>query len=100
MSEAQLQAEMARVEAEISSLVADCDLPLQDASAVRAYLEHKELGVALEALCDTLIATASDITESQLRRILDTAKAMGMVTREPKEWAERLETLLSRTRPG
>lgn len=100
MADAQLLAEMARMEAELSALVTDCDLPLQDANAIRAYLEHKELGVALEALCDTLVESESAVTETQLRRILDAAKAMGMLTREPKAWSERMETLLSRTQPG
>lgn len=91
-----LQAELARLSAEISALVADCDLPLQDATAIRAYLDHQELGVALEALCDTLIETDAAITEAQCRRILDAAKAMGMLKREPQEWARRMETLLTR----
>ena len=95
MSE-QLQAQMAQLGGEISALVADCDLPLQDASAIRAYLEHQEFGVALETLCDTLIETDASITESQCRRILDAAKAMGMLKREPKEWSRRMETLLTR----
>lgn len=92
----QLEAELARLETEISALIADCDLPIQDANAVRAYLEHKELGVALETLCDTLIETEAHITEAQCRRILEVAKAMGMLKREPKEWSERMETLLTR----
>jgi len=91
-----LQAELARLETEISALIADCDLPIQDANAVRAYLEHKELGVALETLCDTLIETEAQITEAQCRRVLDAAKAMGMLKREPKEWSERMEALLAR----
>lgn len=100
MSEAPLRAEMARMESEISALVSECDLPLQDANAVRAYLEHEELGVALEALCDTLIESEATLSESQLRRLLDAARTMGMLTREPRAWSERMETLLSRTRPG
>lgn len=91
-----LRAELARLEAELSALIADCDLPLQDAAAIREYLEHQELGVALETLCDTLIETETPITESQCRRILDAAKAMGMLKREPAEWSRRMETLLSR----
>ena len=92
----QLQAQMAQLGAEISALVAECDLPLQDANAIRAYLDHQELGVALETLCDTLIETDASITESQCRRILDAAKAMGMLKREPKEWSRRMEILLTR----
>jgi hypothetical protein len=95
MSE-QLQAELARLSDEISALVTDCDLPLQDATAIRAYLEHQELGVALETLCDTLIETDATISETQCRRILEAAKAMGMLKREPQEWARRMETLLTR----
>jgi hypothetical protein len=91
-----LQAEVARLEAEIAALITDCDLPLQDAGAVRTYLEHKELSVALEALCDLLIEAETPITETQCRRILEVAKAMGMLKREPKEWSARMETLLSR----
>jgi hypothetical protein len=92
----QLQVELTRLEAEISALVTDCDLPLQDANAVRAYLDHKEVGAALEALCDTLIETETPITEAQCRRILEAAKALGMVKREPREWSQRMETLLAR----
>lgn len=92
----QLQAELARLEQDLSTLIADCDLAIQDANAVRAYLEHKELGVALETLCDTLIETGAPVTEAQCRRILDAAKAMGMLKREPREWSVRLETLLAR----
>lgn len=91
-----LRAELARLGAGISALAAECDLPLQDAGAVRAYLEHGELGVALETLCDTLIETGASITERQCRRILDTARALGMLDREPKEWSGRMETLLTR----
>lgn len=91
-----LQAELARLAAEISALVTDCDLPLQDASAIRAYLDHRELGIALETLCDTLIESDATITEQQCRRILDAARAMGMLEREPKEWSRRMETLLTR----
>jgi hypothetical protein len=92
----ELAAQLKRMAAEISALAADCDLPLQDADAVREYLAHDELGVALELLCDTLIETEAPITESQCRRILDAAKALGMLQREPKAWKIRLETLLTR----
>lgn len=91
-------AERAKIGTEISSLAADCDLALQDAGTVREYLAHDELGVALEYLCDTLIETDAPVTESQLRRILDSAKALGMLTREPAEWKQRLETLIGRVR--
>jgi hypothetical protein len=93
-----LQAELTRMEAELSSLIADCDLPLQDANAVRAYLDHKELGVALETLCDTLIETEATITEAQCRRILEAARAIGMLKREPQAWSQRMETLLGQVR--
>jgi hypothetical protein len=92
----ELRAELARMEGEISSLASDCDLALQDANAVRSYLAHNELGVALEYLCDTLIETEAEITEGQCRRILDAAKALGMLAREPTEWSQRMETLLGR----
>jgi hypothetical protein len=95
----ELRAELARMEAEISALVADCDLPIQDANSVRAYLDHHELGVALELLCDTLIETGAQITEGQCRRILDAAKVLGMIKRAPQEWSERMETLLARVAP-
>jgi hypothetical protein len=95
----QLRAEQARLEAEISALVTECDLALQDANAIRAYLEHDELGVALEQLCDTLIETDAQLTEGQCRRILEAAKAMGMLKREPKEWSLRMETLVRRVVP-
>ena len=95
----QLQAELARMAAGISALCAECDLPLQDAAIVREYLDHSEPGVALEHLCDTLIETDAPVTESQCRRILDAAKALGMIAREPQEWKERMETLVSRVQP-
>lgn len=95
MSEKQ-RAELARLAADISALIADCDLPLQDGGAIRAYLDRDQLGVALETLCDTLIDTEAPITESQCRRILDAARAMGMLRREPREWSRRMETLLTR----
>lgn len=97
MSE-QLRAERARLEAEISALAAECDLPLQDAGVVRAYLAHDDLGVALEHLCDILIETQADITEGHCRRILDAAKALGMIKRDPREWSQRMESLLARVR--
>lgn len=87
---------VARMEAEISALASDCDLALQDAAAVRAYLSRQELGVALEFLCDILIETDVRISEAQCRRILDAAKALGMVQRDPADWKQRLETLLTR----
>jgi hypothetical protein len=92
----QLQAELVRLETEIDALINDCDLPLQDGNAVRGYLEHKELGMALETLCDTLIEAETQITEAQCRRILEAAKALGMLKREPKEWSQRMETLVAR----
>lgn len=92
----QLQAELARLAADISALVAECDLPLQDATIVRDYLDHDEPGIALEHVCDTLIETDAPVTEQQCRRILDAAKALGMVAREPKEWKQRMETLVAR----
>lgn len=91
-----LQAERARLETELSALITDCDLPIQDANAVRAYLDHSELGVALETLCDTLIETEAPVTESQCRRVLEAAKALGMLKREPGAWSQRMETLLAR----
>lgn len=93
-----LRQQLARIEAEISALAAECDLALQDAGTVRAYLAHDEVGVALEHLCDILIETDAAITEAQCRRILDAAKALGMLTRDPKAWSERMETLLTRIR--
>jgi len=93
-----LRAEQARLEAAIAALVTECDLAVQDANAVRELLEHGELGVALEELCNLLIETQADITEDQCRRILDAAKAMGMIQREPQEWKERLERLLLQVR--
>lgn len=92
----QLQIELARLETEIATLITETDLPIQDANTVRGYLEHKEVGAALETLCDTLIETEAQITESQCRRILEAAKALGMLKREPKEWAQRMETLVAR----
>jgi hypothetical protein len=92
----ELQKELARLEGDISGLAVECDLALQDAAVIRSYLEHKEIGVALEHLCDTLIETDAAITEAQCRRILDAAKALGMVQREPREWSQRMETLLTR----
>jgi hypothetical protein len=92
----QLQIELARLETEIAALITEADLPLQDAAPIREYLEHKEVGAALEVLCDTLIETEAQITESQCRRILDAAKALGMLKREPKEWSERMQTLVAR----
>jgi hypothetical protein len=97
MSE-ELRAERARLVAEISALVAECDLALQDAGVVRAYLDHDEMGVALEHLCDILIETETDITEGQCRRILEVAKALGMIKRDPQEWSQRMEALLARVR--
>ena len=91
-----LQAEQARLATEISALAAECDLPLQDARIVREYLEHDALGVGLEHLCDTLIDADAPVTESQCRRILDAAKALGMVAREPGAWKQRMETLVAR----
>ena len=91
-----LDAERARQRAELSALLVDLDLPLQDASAIREYLEHDDLGVALEEIVDALIVMEAPITEAQCRRILEAAKAMGMLKREPKEWASRMETLLHR----
>jgi hypothetical protein len=96
---AQLQAELTRLEEEISALITECDLSIQDANAVRAYLEHKELGVALETLCDTLIETELPITEVQCRRLLEAAKALGMLKREPQQWSLRMEALLARVVP-
>lgn len=93
-SEEQLQAEHARLAAEIAALVVDCDLALQDANVARSYIEHEDLGVALEYLCDTLIETDTHITEAQCRRILEAAKALGLLKREPQEWSQRMETLL------
>lgn len=97
MSEA-LRAESARLQAEISALAAECDLALQDAGIVRAYLDHDELGVALEHLADLLIETQADITEGQCRRILEAAKALGMIKRDPRDWSQRMEALLARVR--
>lgn len=91
-----LQAELRRLEAELSALITDCDLPLQDAAAIRAYLDHQELGVALETLCDTLIETEAQITEAQCRRVLEAAKALGMLKRAPQEWSQRMQALLAR----
>jgi ATP/maltotriose-dependent transcriptional regulator MalT len=96
MKNLDLQAELARLAAEISALAAECDLPLQDARIVRDYLDHDEPGMALEHLCDTLIDAEAPVTEGQCRRILDAAKALGMVAREPQEWKLRMETLVSR----
>lgn len=93
MSE-ELRAAQAQVAAEISALAVECDVALQDAGAIRGDLARGELGVALEHLCDTLIETQAPITEQQCRRILDTAKALGMLKRAPREWSERMETLL------
>lgn len=94
----ELRAELARLEAEISALATECDLALQDAGVVRTYLEHNDVGVALEHLCDILIETDAGITEGQCRRILDAAKALGMIKRDPKEWSQRMEALLARVR--
>ena len=91
-----LEVERARQRAELSSLLLDFDLPLQDASAIREYLDHDDLGVALEEIVDAVIDSGMSITEQQCRRVLDAAKAMGMLTREPKEWSWRMETLLQR----
>ena len=93
-----MKTESARIEAAIASLLTDCDLPLQDATIVREYLGNEEYGIALEYLCDTLIDTEASITEDQCRRVLDTAKALGLTQREPRQWSERLETLLARVR--
>src|SRR5688572_24533761 len=95
----ELRAELSRLSAEISALATECDLPLQDAGIVREYLAHDEVGVALEHLCDILIETEAAVTESQCRRILDAAKALGMITREPQAWKERMETLVARVAP-
>lgn len=93
-----LRAEQARLEAAIAALATECDLAVQDGNAIRELLQHGELGVALEQLCDLLIETQADITEDQCRRVLDAAKAMGMIQREPREWKERLERLLLQVR--
>lgn len=99
-SEEQLRAAHARVAAEIAALVVECDLAVQDANVARSYLEHEEFGVALEYLCDTLIETDAPITEAQCRRVLESAKALGLLKREPQEWSQRMETLLGNVRPG
>lgn len=92
----ELRAQLARMGAEIAALAAECDLALQDASVVREYVERDEPGVALEQLCDVLIETDARITEGQCRRILDAAKALGMIQRDPQDWKLRMEALLTR----
>lgn len=95
-----LEAERARQRSELSALLVEFDLPLQDASAIREFLEHDDLGVALEEIVDAVIDSEAGITEQQCRRVLDAAKAMGMLKREPQEWSRRMETLLSRVEAG
>jgi hypothetical protein len=79
------------VQADLTALSAEVDLPLQDATIVREYLSHGEPGIGLEHLCDILIETDAPITKPQFNRMLAAAAALKLLGSD--EWSERLAAL-------
>jgi hypothetical protein len=80
LSDSEKHASFTEVETRISNLVDDLgeDLPLRDRDIVKGYLKYNELGVALEHLCDALLAEDRTVSESQYSEIARLFKKMKM----------------------
>ena len=52
------------------------DIPAKDAEEVRAWLDHNELGLAHEALIDTVEQVGLELTEKETAALTATAELM------------------------
>ena len=55
-------------------------LSSEDRRAIFEYLQHNELGLALEHLCDTLVEEGMRVTEGQYQRLARQFERTGLAT--------------------
>jgi hypothetical protein len=92
LTNAERDASYSEVEAEIRSILSAIshEVSPSDQHQILEYLNHNELGVALEHLCDTLIEDATWLRDREFSRISSLFERMEMTP------SDRLKTLASR----